>query len=113
MNYKGRSKSNYGAGARKAWATRQEQGWHRKTSQDKKTELLPLAREKLTGCRLALAEKQLTKRYRSKSQERDVIKSYEKLLGTMNAKQKTALEEVACKKPATHTKMKRWKTKGE
>lgn len=70
----------YREGARKAWNTRKRQGWHRKTSKDKKAELLLLAREKLTGSNLQVADKDLTHRYRSNAKERDIIKAYEALL---------------------------------
>lgn len=60
--------------------TRKRQGWHRKTSKDKKAELLLLAREKLTGSNLQVADKDLTHRYRSNAKERDIIKAYEALL---------------------------------
>ena len=80
MSYRGNKKGNYGAGARKAWGTRNKQGWHRKTDKEKKAELVLLAKEKLTGTNLQAAEKDLTHRYRSHAKERDIIKAYEELL---------------------------------
>jgi hypothetical protein len=70
----------YKEGARKAWSTRKRQGWHRKTSKEKKAELFILAHEKLSGSNLSVAEHDLTHRYRSNAKERDVIKAYENLL---------------------------------
>jgi hypothetical protein len=84
MSFRGRKKGNYAQGARNAWATRNKQGWHRKTDQEKKSELIILANEKFRGTNLEVAVKALSHRYRSHAKERDVIKAYEKILKPKN-----------------------------
>jgi hypothetical protein len=69
--------SSYHQGAKKAWATRRRRKWKRKTRADKKAELLALARKRLKGGALRMAEKALTKRYRSHSREDSVILKYQ------------------------------------
>ena len=73
---------DYHANANRAWATRRKQGWHRKTHAEWKAELLAIAQTRNLGRReLARAQKQLTKRYRSKSQERFIINQWRDRLG--------------------------------
>jgi hypothetical protein len=67
-------------GAEKAWATRRKKGWHRKTRGDDRAELLVLAHQKLTGFQLKRAEKWLTKRYRSKAREMQVLEMFKEKL---------------------------------
>jgi hypothetical protein len=69
--------SAYHQGANKAWATRRKHGWKRKTRFDKKAELLAIARKRLKGGSLRMAEKALTKRYRSHAKEESVIRKYQ------------------------------------
>jgi hypothetical protein len=81
LSYHGAKKGNrYGLGARKAWATRNKQGWHRKNDFDKITEMVPLLETKFSGDSLNKAQAELLHRYRSKAKRREVIKKYEDLL---------------------------------
>ncbi len=73
---------DFHANANRAWATRRRHGWHRKTHAEWKAELLAVAeRQKLGKRELARARKQLTKRYRSKSQEWLIINQWRDRLG--------------------------------
>ena len=72
--------SKYREGARKAWATRKRKGWKRKTVEDRKLELLGVARKKLKGAALKQANKWLQHRFRSKSREADMVAHYEDVL---------------------------------
>jgi hypothetical protein len=68
--------SVYHQGAKRAWETRRKHGWKRKTRADKKADLLALAHQRLKGGSLRMAEKALTRRYRSHAREDQVIQKY-------------------------------------
>ena len=70
----------YHKGAKKAWVTRKKKGWRRKTVEDRKLELLNLARKKLKGRELKQANKWLQHRFRSKTTEANMVSYYEGVL---------------------------------
>ena len=70
----------------KAWKTRKKKGWKRKTIADKKKKLLAIAQMKLSGSYLQSAERALSKRYRSKARERDIVEKWGKKLEKIKVK---------------------------
>jgi hypothetical protein len=79
LSYRGK-KNNYGLGARRAWATRNKHGWHRKNDFEKINGMVPLLGLKFSGDSLEKAQAELLHRYRSKAKRREIIKKYEDLL---------------------------------